>query len=66
LKISKILTFLQGVVETSRLKWHNPFRHRSTQSAILGQIDQNAPGQPWVDLKSKLVKIITKQHFSCF
>ena len=42
LKIPKIFSFLQGAVETSRLTWHNPFGHWSTQSAIAGQIDQNA------------------------
>ena len=45
-KISKILTFLQGAAKTSRLTWHNPFGYRSTQSALLGQIDLNAPNQP--------------------
>ena len=52
--------------EISRLTWHNPFGHRSTRSALLDQNDQNALGQFWVDRKSKLVKIITKQYFSCF
>ena len=65
-KISKTLTLFQGATETSRLTWRNSFEHRSIQSVILGQIDQDAPGQPWVDRKSKLVKIIPKQHFSCF
>ena len=62
----KILYFLCGVVETSRLMWRNSFRHQSTRSAISGQINQNAIGQPWVGRKSKSVKIIQKQHFSCF
>jgi len=44
-------------METSRLTWHNPFEHRSTRNAILGQNDQNALSQPRVDQKSKLVKI---------
>ena len=62
----KILSFLPRAVEASRLMWHNTFGHWSNQSAILGQNDQNAPSQPWVDRKSKLVKIISKQYFSCF
>ena len=62
----KILYFLRGVVETSRLTGRNSFRHQSTRSAISGQINQNAIGQPWVGRKSKSVKIIQKQHFSCF
>ena len=33
----------------SRLSWFNPFENRSTQSAILGQNDQNAPSQPRVE-----------------
>ena len=45
-KIPKILTFLHWATETSRLTWHNQFGHRSTQSAISNQNDQNAPGQP--------------------
>ena len=45
-KILKILTFFHGAAETSRLTWRNPFGHRSTQNAILGQIDQNSPSQP--------------------
>jgi len=45
-KISKIFTCLQGIAETPRLMWRNPFRHWSTQSSISGQIDQNAPSQP--------------------
>ena len=44
-KIIKIITFFHGTTETSRSKQHNPFRYRSTQSAILGQINPNAPGQ---------------------
>ena len=55
-KIPKILSFLHGVTEASRLMWRNPFEHQSTQSAILGQIGQNAPSQPWVDRKSKSTK----------
>ena len=62
----KILYFLRGVVETSRLTWRNSFKYQSTRSAISGQINQNALGQPWVGRKSKSVKIIEKQHFSCF
>ena len=46
LENSKILSFLHGAMETSRLKWHNPVGPRSTQSAISGQIDQNASSQP--------------------
>ena len=64
LENSKNINF--SPVETPRLTWHNLFAHRSTRSAVSSQIDQNAPGQPSVDRKSKLVKIITKQHFSCF
>ena len=64
LENSKNINF--SLVETPRLTWHNLFAHRSTRSAVSSQIDQNAPGQPSVDWKSKLVKIITKQHFSCF
>ena len=41
-KIPKMLTFHQGIVGTSRLRWYNPFRHQSTQSAVLHQNDQNA------------------------
>ena len=65
-KIPKILTSFHGAVETSRLTLHTLFGYRSTQSSISCQIDQNTLGQPWVDHKSKLVKIIPKQHFSCF
>ena len=42
-KISKILSFIHRATETSRLTWRNPFEHRSTQSAISDQFDQNAP-----------------------
>ena len=59
-------TFHQGTVGTSILTWYNSFGHWSTQSAILGQNDQNAPGQPRVDRRSKLVKTAPKQHFLCF
>ena len=33
------------------LNWHGTTCSgiRALESAILGQIDQNAPGQPWVD-----------------
>ena len=48
-KITKVLTILCWVAETSRLMWHNPFEHQSTQSAFSGQIDWNAPSQSWVD-----------------
>ena len=48
-KFKKILTFLHRAMETPRLTWYNLFEYRSTQSSILGQNDQNAPGQPWVD-----------------
>ena len=64
LENSKNINF--SPIETPRLTWHNLFAYRSTWSVILGQIEQNFPGQPWVDQKSKLVKIITKQHFLCF
>ena len=57
-KIPKILTILQGAVETARLTWCSPFGHQSTWNVIFVQIDQNALSQPWVDQKSKLVKII--------
>ena len=50
----------------TRLIWHNPLGIRGIQSAFLGQIKQNAPSQPKVDQRSKLVKTIPKQHFSCF
>ena len=53
-------------METPKLTWNNLFGHQSTQSAILGQNDQNALGQLWVDQRSKLVKIIQKQYFSYF
>ena len=46
------------------MTWHNPFRHRSTQSASFSQNDQNAPSQPWVDWRSNKVKTLTKQQFS--
>ena len=65
-KFQKILTFLQGTVGTWRLTWYNLFRHWSTRSAFLGQIDQNAPSQSWVDPKSKLVKITQKNTFHVF
>ena len=65
-KIQKILAFFQRVGETPILMWRNLFEHWRTRSANSSQIDQNALGQPWVDRKSKLVKIILKQHFSCF
>ena len=45
-KFQKILFSLHGAMKTSRLMWHNPFGHQSTQSAFFGQ---NAPGQPWVN-----------------
>ena len=48
-KFKKILTFLHRAMETPRLTWYNLFEYRSTQSSILGQNDQNAPSQPWVD-----------------
>ena len=48
--------FLKGIVGTPRSSWFNPFRHRSVRSTILGKNDQNAPSQPRVDQKSKLVK----------
>ena len=50
----------QGTVRTSRSWWFNPFRHRSTQSVISCQNDQNALGQPRVDRRSKLVKTSPK------
>ena len=62
-KFQKILFSLHGAMKTSRLMWHNPFGHQSTQSAFFGQ---NAPGQPWVNQKSNEVKILSKQHFSWF
>ena len=62
-KIPKILTFFHGAAETFGLMWRNLFGYCSTQNAISGQIDQNTVGQPWVDHKSKLVKIIPKQHY---
>ena len=67
-RIQKFQKYLlsQEIAETPRLMWRNPFRHWSTQRSISSQIDQNAPSQPYVDRKSKLVKIILKQHFSCF
>ena len=65
-KISKILTILQRAMETARLTWCHPFEHWSTQSAFSSQIDQNAPSQPWVDRESNEVKILPKQHLSCF
>jgi len=46
MKIPKILTFFHGAVETPTLTWRNPFGHWSTQSAVLGQINQNSPSQP--------------------
>ena len=45
-KIPKILAFFEGAVETPILTWRNPFEHWRTRSAISGQIDQNASGQP--------------------
>ena len=53
-------------MKTSRLTWCYLFGHRNTRSAFSGQIDKNALGQPWLDRKSKSIKIIPKQHFSCF
>ena len=50
------------------LDWRGTTRSnksRRTQSAVLGQIDLNAPSQPWIDQKLKLVKITPKLHFSC-
>ena len=64
-KILKISFSHQRSMGTSRSLWSNPFEHQSTQSAISNQNDQNAPGQPRVDCKSKLVKIIPKA-FSMF
>ena len=58
--------FYRGTMGKSRLLWFNPFENRSTQSAILGQNDQNAPSQPRVEWRSKLFKTTPKQHFSCF
>lgn len=58
--------FLKGIVGTPRSSWFNPFRHWSVWSTILGQNDQNAPSQPRVDQKSKLVKNPPKWCFSCF
>jgi len=43
---SKNINFFYGATETSKLTWRNPFGQWSTQSAISGQINQNAPGQP--------------------
>ena len=63
-KFQKYYLFPHGATKASRLTWRNLFRHLSSRSAILGQIVQNAPGQPWVDRKS--IKIIPIQHFSCF
>ena len=44
-KIPKILSFLHGVMETSRLTWRNLFGHWSTKSTFFCQNVQNAPGQ---------------------
>ena len=65
-KFQEILTFQQGTVGTWRLTLYNLFRHWSTRSAFLGQIDQNAPGQSWVDQNSKLVKITQNNTFHVF
>ena len=43
-------------MRTSRLTLYNPFGYQSTQSAILGQNDQNTPGQPKVDRGSNWSK----------
>ena len=43
-----------------QIKVTQPIRASSTQSTLLGQIDLNAPSQPWIDRKSKLVNIIPK------
>ena len=60
LRISTSLRIGAQVVNGTKCGvYSNPFGHRSTQSAFLGQIDQNAPGQPWVDQKSKMIKIFT-------
>ena len=50
LKNSKILFSSHGASRTSRMTWHNPFRHQSTRSAFFSQ---NAPSQPWVWSKVK-------------
>ena len=65
-KIPKILSFLHGVAETSRLTLHTPFRHWNTRSAFPSQIDQNAPSQPRVDQNSNEVKVHPKHHFHAF
>ena len=46
LKIPKVLSFLYGATETSKLTQRNPFGHQRTQSAFSSQI---AYGQPQVD-----------------
>lgn len=62
----KKASFLKGIVGTPRSSWFNLLGLRSVQSTILGQNDQNAPGQPGVDQKSKLVKKSTKMMFFMF
>lgn len=43
-KFQKYYRFSMGLWRTSKLMWRNPFKHQSTRGAILGQINQNAPG----------------------
>ena len=65
-KIPKILSFLHGAMETSILTCHNPFRHQSTWNTISSQIDQNAPSQPWVDQKVKVVSKSSQKNIFMF
>ena len=51
---------------TSRLTMYNWFKHRSTQNAFLGQIDQPASCNPRLAKGQNWSKPPPKQHFSCF
>ena len=60
------ICFYRGTMGKSRLSWFNPFENQSTQSAILGQNDQNAPSQPRVEWRSKLFKTTPNNIFHVF
>jgi len=58
--------FHQGTVGTSRLIWYNPCKYWSTQSAILGQRDQNATGYPRVGQSQNWFEPLQKNIFQAF
>ena len=45
------------------MMWRNPFGRRSTQSTFFSQNDQNAPSQPRVERRSKLLQNNTFHSF---